>query len=136
MARHRVIYLVCTLWDYDDVVILALHRMVAAERIALRRRVPKEFDLKTVLESGAMGFPLADEPIQLEAVVAPGAAETLAESAMSADQTLEEQPDGTFVLSATVPWNSQLLAWILGLGDLIEVTGGANRQRWQSQAWR
>jgi hypothetical protein len=61
--RGSVIYLVCTLWDYQDIVQLALHRFDSVELSNLPSNKPKDFDLNEYIELGGFGILNADENI-------------------------------------------------------------------------
>lgn len=66
VVRDAVIYLVCTLWDYDDLKQLALHRIRAAEPRDAQVRRPPGFDLDGYIRTGAFSMPFSDQPIRLE----------------------------------------------------------------------
>ncbi len=120
--RHAVVYLVATLWDYDDIVQLALHRFVAARRIEERSRTPPGFDLDAYLASGAFGYPQhPGRRVRLVALFEPEAAAHLHETPLAEDQRLDEHPGGRVRLRATLADTSELRWWLLGFGDQVEV---------------
>ncbi|MCP4753903.1 MAG: WYL domain-containing protein, partial [Proteobacteria bacterium] len=119
--RHEIVYLVCTIKDYDDVVHLALHRFKSAEPIPAKRRIPDAFDLDEFIGRGEFSYPVKDEPIRLEAAFEKTAAAHLYETPLSEDQVLKEQDDGSVLLTATVKNTSELRWWLLGFGDKVEV---------------
>lgn len=53
VSRGHVVYLVCTLFNFDDVRLLAMHRIRSAEVEEEAARRPKDFDLDAYIESGA-----------------------------------------------------------------------------------
>lgn len=118
VGRDNVMYVVGALWNYDNAVQLALHRVEAAQVGEPRRAVA--FDLDDYIARGEFGF-LIDESVDLvlrvDAVVVP----KLEETPLADNQTVEAGPDGAAIVRATVPETSQLRGWILSYGPLIEV---------------
>lgn len=121
--RDAVGYLLCTLWDYDDLVQLVLHRM---ERVEVqdepRRRLP-HFSLEAELQRGALDFALSGQLIELEALFQPFAAVRLRETPLAANQQLHEQPDERVLVRATLADTVQLRAWLRSFGEFVEVLG-------------
>lgn len=62
--RGIVGYLVCTIGDYTDLRLLALHRIESAHMLDEASSTPKDFDLQTYAHSGALGF-MDNGPINL-----------------------------------------------------------------------
>jgi len=123
--RDTVVYLVCSLYDYDDVRQLALHRMQAAHLLESSLHRVEGFDLDVYLKQGAFDFRLGEE-IALHIRVAQGTAQHLAETPLSHDQTMDaSEREGWMDIRATVPDTSQLRWWILGMGSNIEVRAPA-----------
>lgn len=121
VLRDAVTYLVCTLWQYDDVLQLALHRMQAAEMLEKPTRRPDSFDLDAYIAAGHFASPYSGEPVKLEVLFDADAAYHLRETRLSEDQALTDQPDGRVRLQATVPDTGELRWWLLGFGDAVEV---------------
>ena len=120
--REAVAYLVATLWDYQDVVHLALHRFEQAVPLEERSRIPADFDLDAHIASEAFGYPEgAGRRIRLAALFDADAAWHLQETALSPEQSLAEQPDGRVLLRAPVRETAELRWWLLGFGDQVEV---------------
>ena len=119
--RDGVVYLVCTLYDYDDVLQLALHRLLAAEPLETRARRPEGFDLGHYVDDGGLNFKLSDGPLTLELLLDPETAFHLRETPLSQDQVMEDTADGHVRLTATVADTAQVRWWLLGLGDQVEV---------------
>jgi len=119
--RDGVIYLVCSLFDYKDVVQLALHRMSHAEPLATPVKRPSDFDLDAYLKDGGLDFRLGGTltlRIDLKSVTA----QHLAETPLSEDQEIKgPDAEGWVHIKATVPDTAQLRWWILGLGEQIRV---------------
>lgn len=113
--RGQVTYLVATAWDYQDVRLYALHRISQAARLEAMCTRPKDFDLEAYIASGALQFGNGTS-LRLKARLADYLVRVLTETPLSADQRIEEG-----VLTATVQDTWQLLWWILGQGQDIEV---------------
>jgi predicted DNA-binding transcriptional regulator YafY len=120
VQRGGVIYLVCMFGDYEDVRMLALHRIQAAEdRLEDARKCPG-FDLDAYVASGQFGF-VSGPPVRLRAVFKRQAGEHLFETPLCLDQELEFTEDNQLALTATVPNTRALLWWLLGFGDGVVV---------------
>lgn len=117
-----MIYLVATLWDYQDIKQLALHRMVDVTPLDKEVTDIPGFDLQAYINSAAFHIPDEGKPtIHLKVRFSPGAAAHLRETPLSEDQRLIEEDDGDVLVSATVANTQQLRWWLLGLGDGAEV---------------
>lgn len=121
VQRGSVTYLVATAYDYDDLRLYAVHRMMAAEAALDACRAVPGFTLDAYLASGALQF-LAGAVIRLQARVSGDLGALLAEAPLGQDQQLEPVPDG-YRMSVTVIDSRQLLWWILSQGTAIRVLG-------------
>jgi len=113
--RGPVSYLVACAWDYPDVRLYALHRILTARRLYVALRRPAHFNVDNYLAGGALQFGSHGQ-ILLRARVSVELAYYLGETALSADQCIEGD-----LLSATVLDTWQLSWWILSQGPEIEV---------------
>ncbi|MEN8108645.1 MAG: WYL domain-containing protein [Pseudomonadota bacterium] len=132
VLRNSVTYLVCTLWEYEDIRLLVLHRMRAAKSMDCPSTVPGDFDLESYIQSGAFGFPGDPGPIRairFKALFDPGAAQHLFELSISENQRLTEQPDGRVLLEATVLNTGELHWWLQGFGELVEIVAPKKLRR-------
>lgn len=120
VQRGQITYLVCTMFDYADIRILAMHRVKSAEILEEPANRPDGFDLDAYISSGAFGFG-GEEAITLEAVFANPAGEHLYETPLSADQVLVPLDDDHLKVTATVVNTEQLRWWLLGFGERVEV---------------
>ena len=120
VQRGPVTRLVCTLWDYENVVQLALHRVRSALLLDTPAKRPKDFRLDEYVASGAIDV-VEGEPIRLEVLFTRESAEHLQETPLSADQSIAAAQDGWVRVVATVPRTSQLIWWLRGFGPEIEV---------------
>ncbi len=119
----RVIYLVATLWDYADVLQLALHRMDEATLLDAPARRPPDFDLGDYVARYHFDYHVASEPLRLEALFDSDVAYHLYETPLGEDQELTPAGDGRVHLSATVADTLQLRWWLQGFGRRVEVLG-------------
>jgi predicted DNA-binding transcriptional regulator YafY len=119
--REEAVYLICTLWDYDDVVQLALHRFQTVSPLNIDSCIPKGFHLDDYISDKNFSYLENVDEIKLKILLDAGAAIHLHESQLSEDQHLEEQPDGKIVLEATIKDTSELRWWLLGFGEYVEV---------------
>lgn len=119
--RGVVGYLVGTIEAYNDVRLLALHRIEAAKTLDATVRVLEGFDLQEYAHSGALGF-MDDGPIKLVLRMEAPAAEHLYDTPLSEDQAITDDKREDWVrVTATVHDTSQLRWWLLGFGDQAEV---------------
>ncbi|MDQ6958216.1 MAG: WYL domain-containing protein [Mariprofundaceae bacterium] len=120
VLKDGISYLVCSMWDYPDIRLLALHRIQTAELLDKLSTVPLGFDLDAYIASGELDFALGGG-VQLKALFSADAAFHLGERPLSDDQTIAEQDDGRMLVTATVQETSELRWWLLGFGDQVEV---------------
>ncbi len=120
IQRNHVSYLYCRFTDYEDLRMLAIHRIKSATMMNEPSITPADFSIDQVIESGKFGF-CEKGLITLEAVLYNRESDILFETPLSRDQTLTEQENGSVKLVATVPHTLQLEWWLLGLGDNVEV---------------
>lgn len=125
VQRGPILYLVCTIFDYTDLRLLALHRIASAEISVEPSKRPKGFSVDAVIASGIMGFG-GEEKIQLEAIFKAERGAHLYETPISKGQRLETLPDGRVKLTATVVDSNELRWWLQGFGPHVEVVGPAN----------
>ncbi len=122
VSRVGVIYLICTLWDYDDAKQFALHRFSHAEIADSPINIHNEFSLKHYIEKDQQfSYKIEDEPVQLKVLFDAKTAGHLAETPLSSSQKLTVQNDGRVLLEATVMRTLELLWWLQGFGDNVEV---------------
>ncbi len=130
IATDPVLYLVATLWDYDDIKLLAVHRLQTAEMTPQACRKPAGFTLDKYLKDGALGFPMpGKKTIRLKALFDQYAAAHLHESPLSHNQTIKEQEDGDVLVEAEVPDTHQLRWWLLSFGEYVEVVSPESLRR-------
>jgi predicted DNA-binding transcriptional regulator YafY len=120
VVRGSLIYLVCTLWDYEDIRQLAVHRLTRARLLEKPAARPPNFDVDTYVEQGAFQYPVGPS-IRLRAVFSRDAAMHLHETPLSADQSINDVDKDHVQVTATVANTKQLEWWLLGFGEKLEV---------------
>ena len=125
VQRDHLLYIVCTLWDYQNSVLLVMHRIRSATILERSSCSPVGFDLDDYIHQGGLGYRIGP-PIQIEAVIARSVALILLETPLSMDQTLEELSDASCRLRATVADTKELRNWLRGFGNLVRVDIPAN----------
>ncbi len=123
VARHSVSYLLATVNDYEDVRQFALHRIRKLEPSKQPYRPKSGFCVDRYISTGAFGYPLDEQQVQLKARIRPEVAWLLSETPLSEMQTLstEVDLDGWCWLDAEVPNDQQTQWWIQGFGSAIDV---------------
>ena len=121
VLRDQVIYLLCTMWEYQDIRQLVMHRVRSAQVIDKTVIRPDDFDLDDYIAKGEFGFPQCGKKIILEADFTPEAITHLRETRLSEDQTITDIDEDTARLRATVNDTWELRWWLLGFGDDVEV---------------
>ena len=120
VQRGHIIYLICTRHDDDKIRLFALQRFNSAELLKDAAVTPEGFDLDDYLETGALGFGQG-ETIRLKALFTKAVGDHLYESKLSQDQVISETDDGRLCVEATVQYTQQLIWWLRGFGDAVEV---------------
>lgn len=121
VLRQGVSYVVATLWDYDDIKHLALHRMQSVAPLDHKARQPGNFHLDDYLQSGTFAYPVTTRKIKLRALFDSVTAQHLFETPLADDQTLKADGTKHMLLEATVGDSAELRWWLLGFGDGVEV---------------
>ncbi len=130
VLKEGITYLVCTLWDYRDLRLLALHRIDTAEMMDKPATIPDGFSLDDYIASGELGFAEGEgRTIQLKVLFDAYTALHLEERPLSDDQTLEPYDETRYLLTATVQNSAELEWWLLGFGDCVTVLEPASLQQ-------
>jgi predicted DNA-binding transcriptional regulator YafY len=119
LFRDQVIYLVCTLWDYDDIKQLALHRMRQLDFLDTPVREPEAFDMDAFIAQGGFTYDAGDT-IRVRLAFTRNAAFHLYETPLSEDQVLRERGDRVEV-TASVLDSQPLRWWLRAFGPQVEV---------------
>jgi predicted DNA-binding transcriptional regulator YafY len=120
VQRGHLIYIVCTLWDYGNPMLMLMHRIKTASLLDKPIESPASFDLDHYIEEGELSYRLG-APIKLIADFRADAAALFEETPISTDQQLKTRPDGWVRLKATVANTRELRAWLRGFGRSVEV---------------
>jgi hypothetical protein len=123
VARHSVSYLLATVNEYEDVRQFALHRILSIKASERLYRPKADFCLDQYISTGAFGYPVDGQDVQLKARIRPEVAWLLSETPLSEVQFLstDADRDGWYLLEAQVPNDQQTQWWIQGFGSAIQV---------------
>ena len=133
VLRDGVLYLLATINSHTDIRQLALHRVHNAELTGTEATRQADFDLGDYIREGHFSY-IEGEPIELVARFDPYVARHLLECPLSDDQRDLEQADGRIEIRARVHDSQQLIWWLLGFGDSVEVMAPtALRERIRTQ---
>ncbi len=119
--RGAVSYLIATAYEYEDVRLYAMQRILKATKTNDTVKRPASFDLDEYILAGGLHFGNG-KTIRLSAWVSQWLAKILEETPLSADQKLTVLGEKT-KLTATVSDSWQLTWWLMSQGTGIEVTG-------------
>lgn len=122
VVRDQMIYLVCTLRDYQDVKQLAMNRIREARLLDQPARPLPGFDIDQYIARGEFGY-LHDAggKIHLVAEFARKSATAFIERPLSPDQVVEQIDEHTVKLTAKVMDTQELRRWLLGFGAMAKV---------------
>lgn len=129
-VRGPATYVVCTMFDYSDIRVLALHRISHAAELSDKVRTPVGFNFREYLAK-------ADElnsrgSIRLRAMFSTASAEHLSELWLSPDQKLEQIDAHRVKLTATVVDDDRLRWWLLSFGAHVEVEAPKSLRKWMA----
>lgn len=120
VQRGPVFYLSARIFDYEDIRLLALHRIVEVHLLDDPVAAPPGFNLDTEVNKGRFGFGNGNM-LGFEAIFSATHGEHLFETPLSRDQAIKELEDGRLHVTATVADTAELRWWLLALGDGVEV---------------
>lgn len=132
VQRGPVTYLVATAFDYADVRLYAVHRILAATKTGAPARRPQGFSLDDFIAGGALQFGKG-KMIRLKAAISDDLTAILAETPLTEDQRLSRKGDG-HILTASIADTPQLRWWILSWAGAIRVVAPAQLRRHVIQA--
>lgn len=121
VVRDHLIYMVCTMWNYSNVLQLALHRIHSARMLDEPVTRPADFDIDAYIAEGKFSYLRGETSIALEAEFSSKTAHHLAECPLSDDQTLTDVGDNKVLVRATVHDTAELRWWLHGFGDGVTV---------------
>jgi len=122
VVRESVVYLVATIWDYQDPRHLALHRFKQCDLLDKDVAIPDDFNFDDYLAAGSFEYgERENETIKLKVLFFDGAGYHLIETPLSEDQKTSDLEDGQLQVEATVKDSAQIRWWLMGFGDRVEV---------------
>lgn len=124
VVMEQVVYLVCTVKDYQDPRFLALHRIDTAKLLGTKAVRPAGFDIDKFIVK-EFGIRRGDGPLELVLRVRGVLAKYLAETPLAPGQTIKSLDDGWTRIRAKVQDTVQLHNWIRSLGPDAVVEGPA-----------
>jgi len=120
LVQHgALLYLVVRFYDYDDVRMLALHRVQTATMLDTAVSSAR-FDLDDWISVGALGYGGRDL-IDIALRFRNGAGDHVLESPLDKDQAADSGIDGSLTIRARVIDTERLRRWLLGFGPDVEV---------------
>lgn len=114
-------YLVCTINEYPEPRMLAMHRILIARPTSDAVRVLDEFNLDRYIAEGHFGVRFSDQLIRLNIRLRKMWADLLVEAPVATDQAVSCDVEGWRAVSATVSDTIQLRRWLHGYGADVEV---------------
>jgi predicted DNA-binding transcriptional regulator YafY len=120
--RDSVIYLVATIWDYQEPRQLALHRFRQCEQLNQDIQAPDNFKLDNYIAAGNFDYgETEDKTIKLKVIFSDRTGHHLLETPLSRDQKSVNLNDDQLLIEATVRDSAQLRWWLMGFGDCAEI---------------
>ncbi|MBS1985954.1 MAG: WYL domain-containing protein [Bdellovibrionales bacterium] len=116
-----VCYLICTFSSYEDVRVLALHRIKSAKILDSPSIRPKKFNLDDYINTGSLGILRGQESISIEFLMNKKWAYHLYETPLAANQKIQELKGDWAKISAIVPDTSQIRWWLRSFGSDVQV---------------
>lgn len=115
-------YLVATLNEYEDPILLLLHRMLEVSPLDKPVTVPEGFDFDSYVAK-ELSFPVGKK-LKLKVLFFEKCdVVRLEESPISEDQSVRELSNGAYEVTATAADSMQLRWWLKGFGSRVEVLG-------------
>jgi predicted DNA-binding transcriptional regulator YafY len=122
VVRDQVIYLICTLRDYNDIRQLVLSRIAKAQLLEAPVRPIKGFDIDQYIAQGEFGWLLeTGKTLKLVAHFDRIVASTFIERPLDPDQIIEDIDGNTVQLTAKVLDTKEIRRWLLDFGAHAEV---------------
>ena len=121
VVRDSTIYLVGRIRDYEDIRIMAIHRITGARIIDQPAVLDPGFSIDSYLQQNSFQIVQGGGTVSLELHIDPQLARYLFEAPISDDQEITDTIDGSKRLQATVPDSAQLRTWLLSLGAAATV---------------
>jgi predicted DNA-binding transcriptional regulator YafY len=120
VQRGSIVYLNVRINDFENLRMLALHRIQDAEILSDETNYPLEYNIDHEIANGSFDFG-EGKTIELKIILTPEAAKHLYETPLSTRQCLQFLSDETVELTASVKDTPQLKWWLLALGSGVKV---------------
>lgn len=121
VVRDSTIYLVGRIRAYDDIRIMAIHRIAGARIMDQLAILDPGFSIDSYLQQNSFQIMQGGGTVSLELRIDPQLARYLLEAPISDDQEIFDAPDSSKRLKATVPDSAQLRTWLLSFGAAVTV---------------
>ena len=122
ILKGSAMYLVATLWDYQDIKQLALHRFSKATLLDKDVSAPGDFSLDAYIAEGGFDYPtIPEHSIRLTVKINDPIKKYLSETPLSADQQITRLDAMTYQLQATVKDTLQLRWWLRSFAADVEI---------------
>jgi predicted DNA-binding transcriptional regulator YafY len=120
VQRGSIIYLNVRINDFENLRMLALHRIQSAELLDDETIYPKGYDIDAEIINGSFDFG-EGKLIELIIQLSSEAAKHLFETPLSKDQNIQILENDQVLISVKLVSTPQLKWWLLALGDGVEV---------------
>lgn len=120
VQRGNLLYVVCTIREYTNPMLLLMHRLGAAFILDKAATVPDNFDIDRYIENGELGFRLGP-PVKLVAEFNAKASRLFHETPLSEDQKIRSISTDRVRITATVSNTMEIRAWLRGFGKNVSV---------------
>jgi proteasome accessory factor B len=117
--HNNALYVVVCIPKYDSIRILAVERIQNLEKTTNTFRIPDTFDPANYLQT-SFGITV-EEPIRVRVRFTKLAAFYVRERTWGQEQTIEEDSDGSIMLSFTAAGTEEIASWILSWGKHAKV---------------
>lgn len=120
VTRGGLIYLITASEKLDEVRLRLMHRVKSAEVLEIQSHRPENFNLKKFIDSGQLGFGQG-KMLTLKVVFLADTAAHLRDTPLSLDQSILPHDQDRVLVTATLADTQQLVWWLLGFGNKVEV---------------
>ncbi len=114
-------YLICTFTGYEDVRLIALHRIIEAQVTEKKVARPSGFNLDKFISEGHLSFLRSRLTLNLVFLMKSDVALHLNETPIAPDQLIRRVDNSWVKVTASVPDSQQLRWWLRGFGPNVEV---------------
>jgi predicted DNA-binding transcriptional regulator YafY len=120
VQRGVLVYLSARINEFDNLIMLALHRVLNAEMLSKDTEHPADYNIDDEIAKGVFDFGKG-ELIQFTGIFSAEAGKHLLETPLSSDQQAKQLNDEYIQITATLVNTPQLKWWLLALGSGVEV---------------